>query len=199
MRGAWPRTRRRACWTASSPCWTRRCWRRSSAMPGPSTITTSQRSSGKQTIRDKQEKYSLYCIVLILGVLVTGIYQYHRLKMELDLHSLFGLLCTNVLICWDPQPPPPTPRIWAHIRGRCWSAKIDISFNLPDQYTEYIEERPPPPFSCEHKAKKSKVFLTGNQVISVMLCVWASADGSWRGSGKDAWVGCRAAHVWEWS
>ncbi len=24
-----------------------------------------------------------------------------------------------------PQPPPPPPRIWARIRGRYWSAKID--------------------------------------------------------------------------
>ncbi len=43
--------------------------------------------------------------------------QKHRLNMELDLQSLFGLLCA----CnW-----PPSPRIWAHIRWRWWSAKID--------------------------------------------------------------------------
>jgi hypothetical protein len=36
----------------------------------------------------------------------------HRLNMELDLESLFGL-----------HVPP--PRIWAHIRGHYWSAKID--------------------------------------------------------------------------
>ncbi len=48
--------------------------------------------------------------------------------MELDLQSLFGLMCTAVLIGWDPAtspPPHPSPRIWAHIRGRYWSAKID--------------------------------------------------------------------------
>ena len=82
--------------------------------------------------RDKQERYSLYCLVLILGtsVLVTVI-QYHRLNMELDLQSLFGLLCTAVLIgCYPATPPPTTPRILAHIRRRYWSAKIDdISFN----------------------------------------------------------------------
>jgi hypothetical protein len=53
----------------------------------------------------------------------------HRLDMELYLQSLFGLLCTAVLIGWDPAttPPPSSPRIWAHIRGRYrqWSAKID--------------------------------------------------------------------------
>ncbi len=48
----------------------------------------------------------------------------HRLNMESDLQSLFGLLCTAVLIDWDPAIPPP-PRIWAHIRGRYWSASQD--------------------------------------------------------------------------
>jgi hypothetical protein len=47
--------------------------------------------------------------------------------MELDLQSLFGLQHTALLSGLDPAtPPPPThPRIWAHIRGRYWSAKID--------------------------------------------------------------------------
>ena len=30
----------------------------------------------------------------------------HRLNMELDLQSLFGLLCTAVLIGWDPATSP---------------------------------------------------------------------------------------------
>ncbi len=48
------------------------------------------------------------------------------LNMELDLQSLFGLLCTAVnSLAETPQPPTPPPRIWAHIRGRNWSAKID--------------------------------------------------------------------------
>ncbi len=46
----------------------------------------------------------------------------HFLKLELDLQILLGLLCTAVLIGGDPAPPP---RIWAHLRGRYWSAKID--------------------------------------------------------------------------
>jgi hypothetical protein len=50
----------------------------------------------------------------------------HRLNMELDLQSLFGLhghSCTHWL---RPRNPPPlSPHIWAHIRGRYWSAKID--------------------------------------------------------------------------
>jgi hypothetical protein len=43
-----------------------------------------------------------------------------RLNIELDLQSLFGLLC-------NPRNPPP---LWAHdIRGHYWSAKIDILCN----------------------------------------------------------------------
>ncbi len=45
--------------------------------------------------------------------------------MELDLQVLFGILCTAVLIGGDPTIPPPLPRIWAHVRGRYWSAKLD--------------------------------------------------------------------------
>ncbi len=33
-----------------------------------------------------------------------------------------GSMFTIVLIGWDPAPPP---HIWAHTRGRYWSAKID--------------------------------------------------------------------------
>jgi hypothetical protein len=46
----------------------------------------------------------------------------HRFNMELDLQSLFGLLCTAVLIGRDPAT---SLRFWAHIRGRHWSANID--------------------------------------------------------------------------
>jgi hypothetical protein len=46
--------------------------------------------------------------------------------MDLDLQSLFGLhvhTCTHWLR--PRNPPPPSPRIGTHIRGRYWSAKID--------------------------------------------------------------------------
>jgi hypothetical protein len=49
----------------------------------------------------------------------------YRLNMELDLQSLFGLhvhSCTHWL---RHRTPPHPPRIWAHIRERYWSAKID--------------------------------------------------------------------------
>ncbi len=48
----------------------------------------------------------------------------HRLNMVLDLQSLFGLplySCTP----WLRPRTPRLPLIWAHIRGRYWSAKID--------------------------------------------------------------------------
>ncbi len=50
----------------------------------------------------------------------------HRFNMELDLHSLFGLPVHHSWTHWlRPRNPSPSPRIWTHIRGRCWSAKID--------------------------------------------------------------------------
>jgi hypothetical protein len=50
----------------------------------------------------------------------------HRLNLELNLQSLFGLLCT-LYSCthWLRPRNTPTPRIWTHIQGRYWSAKID--------------------------------------------------------------------------
>ncbi len=40
----------------------------------------------------------------------------HRLNMELDLRSLFGLLCTAVLIGWDPTTPLP-PHLGSYTRS----------------------------------------------------------------------------------
>jgi hypothetical protein len=49
-------------------------------------------------------------------------------------------MCTAVLIGRDPANPPP-PRIWAHIRGRFWQAKIDdISFCDPLLNTLGVEK-----------------------------------------------------------
>ncbi len=42
----------------------------------------------------------------------------HRLNMDLDLQSLFELLCTAVLIDRDPATPPP-PAFGLIVRGRC--------------------------------------------------------------------------------
>ncbi len=53
----------------------------------------------------------------------------YRLNMALDLQSLFGLhvhtSCTYWLRPRNTTPAPPSARIWAHIRGRSWLAKID--------------------------------------------------------------------------
>jgi hypothetical protein len=56
--------------------------------------------------------------------------------MELDLQSLFGLLCVRFTHWLRPRSSP--PRIWAQIRGRYWSANIgDISlYNPPPEQTE---------------------------------------------------------------
>ncbi len=58
---------------------------------------------------------------------VWGKVLFHRLNMELDLQCLFGLHVYTVQMCSlaETPHPPPLPRIWAHIRGRYWSAKID--------------------------------------------------------------------------
>jgi hypothetical protein len=48
----------------------------------------------------------------------------YRLNMELDLHSLFWSCVQLYSLAETPQPSP-SPRIWSHIRGRYWSAKID--------------------------------------------------------------------------
>ncbi len=49
--------------------------------------------------------------------------------MELDLQSLFGLHVHSCTYWLRPYNPP--PRIWAQIRGRCWSTKIDDKFCDP--------------------------------------------------------------------
>ncbi len=48
-----------------------------------------------------------------------------RLSMELDLQSLFGLQCVRLYSLANTPQLPPSPCIWARIRGRYWSAKID--------------------------------------------------------------------------
>ncbi len=51
----------------------------------------------------------------------------HSLNMQLDLQSLFGLLCTAVHTHWlrPRKSLPPSPRIWAPLRGSSWSENID--------------------------------------------------------------------------
>ena len=51
---------------------------------------------------------------------------WHRLNMEEDLQSLFGLLHVHscILISWDPATPPLPPHLDSYTRDY-WSAKID--------------------------------------------------------------------------
>ncbi len=41
----------------------------------------------------------------------------HRLNMELDLQSLFGLLRAAVLIGWDPATTPLPPHLGSYYEG----------------------------------------------------------------------------------
>jgi hypothetical protein len=80
----------------------------------------------------------------------------HRLNMEVDLQSLFGLHVRTQLysLALTPQPPPPPPLIWAHIRGRYWSLvsqdrrHLFVSFVAPwimfFSYFIYISGTMPP-------------------------------------------------------
>ncbi len=56
----------------------------------------------------------------------------HWLNMELDLQSFFGLHVQSCMYSVAKTPQCPFPRIWAHVRGRYCSAKIDdISLRPP--------------------------------------------------------------------
>jgi hypothetical protein len=57
----------------------------------------------------------------------------HRLNMELDLHSVFGLLCTAVLVAETPQPPPPPipPHLGSYMRALLVSQDRRHLFGTP--------------------------------------------------------------------
>jgi hypothetical protein len=61
-----------------------------------------------------------------------------KLNIELNPHSLFGLLCTAVLIGWGPANPPPPipPHLGSYTRG-CWSAKIDDISLWPPAFADF--------------------------------------------------------------
>jgi hypothetical protein len=70
-----------------------------------------------------------------------------RLFIELDLQSLFGLLCIHWMRALNSPPPP---HLGSHIRAPYWSAKIDdISMQPPGQmfrgnWQQGMWRRPPP-------------------------------------------------------
>jgi hypothetical protein len=43
--------------------------------------------------------------------------------MELDLHKVLLGSCVQLYSLAETPQLPPTPRIWAHLRGLYWSAK----------------------------------------------------------------------------
>ncbi len=55
----------------------------------------------------------------------------HRLNMKLDLQSLFGLLCTAVLIGWDPTTSPPLPAFGLIYEGAIGQPKETTSLCNP--------------------------------------------------------------------
>ncbi len=57
--------------------------------------------------------------------------------MEFRSTKFIWALCTQLYsLAETPQLPPP-PRIWAHIRGRYWSAKLDGMASLCDPMLEH--------------------------------------------------------------
>jgi hypothetical protein len=84
----------------------------------------------------------------------------HRLNMELDLQSLFT--CRHHYSLAETQQPP-SPRIWAHIRGRYWSAKIDLQslFGLHvHSCTHWLRPRTPLPPHLGSAAKIDDISLS---------------------------------------
>ncbi len=76
-------------------------------------------------------------------------------------------MCTTVLIGWDPPPPL---QIWAHIRGRHWSAKInDISSLWPLAYLPRVPELELLP--ARRREPLDKLFWSRGRVISRRLRV----------------------------
>jgi hypothetical protein len=70
---------------------------------------------------------SIFWKTLVIGLASNSIISLRFSHMELDIQSLFGLhvhSCTHWL---RPRNSLPPLRIWTHIRGRYWSAKIDVS------------------------------------------------------------------------
>ncbi len=97
------------------------CWepaRQENCARGSGRTTLSGRHRGWTGMeflkRNEEKKTRVFCKLPFPFPFANGFSP--RLKMELDLQSLFRLLCTAVLIGWDP-PTLPSPRIWAHIQG----------------------------------------------------------------------------------
>jgi hypothetical protein len=100
----------------------------------------------------------------------------HRLNMEFDLQSLFGRhvqSCTH----WMMRPRNPPPRIWARIRGRYWSAKIeDRSLRPPESLRtnrQYAEVK-------SHLSVVNRTFLFMFSIVHINpeILIFARFDGT---------------------
>ncbi len=74
------------------------------------------------------------CKQFIAWVRRSNVHRFHRLTMELDIQSLFGLLCTAVLIGWNPATPPPPlpPHLGSYARALLVSQDRR---HLPDRFS----------------------------------------------------------------
>jgi hypothetical protein len=87
--------------------------------------TLIQSNCHRLAIYDYNVEEQIHCRICRIVVNFARLWFRHRLKMESDLQSLFGLLCTLQLNSLAETPQLPlSPRIWAHTRGRYWPAKI---------------------------------------------------------------------------
>ncbi len=109
--------------------------------------------------------------------------------MELDLQSLFVLhvhSCTH----WQketPQPPPPFPCIWAHIRDRYWSAKInDISLWPPDAHKLYVK------LGLRRHFQKFMLERNGKGVLKGIVKWQRRGGGVWVVSIEPLWLRIQA-------
>ncbi len=69
------------------------------------------------------------------------LYEHHRLNIELDLQSLFGLLCTAVLISWDPATPSLPTQLGSYTRALLVSQDRRPLFVTPLMSTSNVKYR----------------------------------------------------------
>ncbi len=112
----------------------------------------------------------------------------HRLNMDLDLQSLFGLhvhSCTHWL---RPCNNPPSPRIWAQIRGRLGQPRKTISLCVPCDriYSpSFLENKPKPPVSISENERFGLVFAKTGSINS--------------GTGKISWIRFQTNSFWDFA
>ncbi len=99
--------------------------------------------------RHKSHLHVNYCIIPI-----------HRLNIEIDPQSLFGLhvtWCAQLFSLAETPQPQPSPRLWAHIRGALL-VSLDRRHLLVSPWSHPIRERMVPEFShsaapCEWRSQ----------------------------------------------